>query len=193
MQITRWVLLTTVGLAGGILCGLLLGIPLGELVNAMIVTGAVTSTVGLVLGALQSLGLREKRRWWILATTIGVGAGLAAGVVLVEQIGIALTGVRPNIARLGMPARAASFLVVGLLTGATLGFAQSLVLRMRHWTLISAAALAIAFVAGSLLVDTIGLRIASVAGFATFVFFAGAMFGAMTGVAFRATAVRPVK
>lgn len=180
MRITKWVLLTTAGLAGGILGGLLLGIPLGELVNAMIVTGAVTSTVGLVLGAMQSLGLRDRRGAWILATTIGVGAGLAAGVVLVEQIGIALTGVRPNIARLGMSARAASFLVVGLVTGATLGYAQWLVLRLRHWIAISTIALGIAFVLASLFVDAIGLRIATAAGFATFVLFAGAAFGAMT-------------
>src|SRR2546423_14116033 len=90
--------LTAAGLAGGLIAGVLAGMPLGKLVNAMIVTAAVTSIVGAVLGAFQAIGLRRvlhRPISWIVATVIGFGAGLAVGVVAIEQTGIWLTGHRP--------------------------------------------------------------------------------------------------
>ena len=184
----KWISLTTAGLAGGLIAGLLVGAPLGQIANAMIVTAAVTCLVGGVLGGFQAVGLRQLLRkpfWWIVATIIGVGAGLAAGVVLVEQIGILTTGVRPNLARLDTLMRAASFVTVGFVTGTVLGIAQWLVLRkqtlrVRHWVPASGVALAIAFSASSLLVDLSGLRIASATGVITFVLASGAAFGALT-------------
>jgi hypothetical protein len=188
MRIIQWTALTALGLAGGLIAGLLIGMPLGGLVNAMITTALVTCTVGGVLGSAQAIGLRRTLRkplWWIAATIAGLGLGLTAGVVLVEQVGILATGVRPNIARLGAAMRAASFITVGLVAGTILGLAQWVVLRaqasgVRHWIVASGAGLALAFAASSLLVDLSGLRIASAAGAATFVLLAGAGYGAAT-------------
>jgi hypothetical protein len=185
----KWTALTTIGLAGGILAGLFLGTPLGQIVkNAMIVTAGVTCIVGAVLGALQAIGLRKllsRPLWWVLATTVGIGVGLAAGVVLVEQVGTFATGTRPNLARLDTIMRATSFVAVGLVAGAVLGVSQWVVLRMqmrqiKYWVPASGIALAVAFAASSLLVDVSGLRIASAAGAVLFVLASGIAFGALT-------------
>jgi hypothetical protein len=162
--------------------------PLGDIVNAMVVTGVVTCFVGGVLGGAQAIGLRRmlpRPLWWILATTVGIGVGLAAGIVLVEQVGILSTGNRPSIARLTPGLRAASFVAIGLVAGTILGFAQWLVLRIqvprvRGWVPASGVALALALSAASLLVDLSGLGIASAAGFGAFVLASGVGFGALT-------------
>jgi hypothetical protein len=188
VNVPLWTTLTTVGLAAGLVAGLLVGKPLGEIANAMVVTAAVTCCVGGVLGTAQAFGLRSRLRapfWWILATMAGVGIGLAVGVVMVEQVGIVLTGSRPNIARLSSVARAFSLFVVGLTSGAFLGAAQMLVLRsqasgVKHWLPVTAAALATAFSASSLIVDLFQLRFASLPGVITFVLLAGIVFGAVT-------------
>jgi hypothetical protein len=154
----------------------------------MITTGAVTCVVGGVLGSSQAIALRGRLRsplWWIVATIIGAGIGLAAGVVVVEQVGIFATGNRPNIAQLNAVVRAASLVGVGLIAGIFLGVAQWLVLRVqipqvKYWVLASGCALATAFSASSLLVDLAGFRIASASGGMTFVLLSGAAFGLMT-------------
>ncbi|SRR5712692_5059831 len=192
----KWTALTTIGLAGGILAGLFLGMPLGQIANAMIVTAAVTCIVGGVLGSLQAIGLRKllpRPLWWVLATTIGIGIGLAAGVVLVEQVGTFATGTRPNIARLDTIMRATSFVALGLVAGTVLGISQWFVLRMqmrqiKYWVPASGIALAVAFSASSLLVDLSGLRIASAAGAVIFVLASGIAFGALTSWPLRRTA-----
>lgn len=184
----QWTLLTTLGLAGGLVAGVLLGMPLGQIANAMVVTAAVTCLVGGVLGSSQAVGLRRRLRnpfWWILATIIGVGFGLAAGVVVVEQVGILTTGSRPNIAQLNTVMRASSFVAVGFIAGTFLGIAQWLVLRIqmpqvKYWVLASGLALAVAFSASSLLVDLAGFRIASASGGVMFVLLSGVTFGIMT-------------
>ena len=47
---TQWTLLTTLGLAGGMLTALVVGKPIGKIVGAMLVTAILTSLVGAVLG-----------------------------------------------------------------------------------------------------------------------------------------------
>jgi len=188
INVPLWTLLTTLGLAAGLMAGLLAGKPLSEIANAMIVTAAVTCCVGAVLGTLQTFGLKRVLRapfWWILATMIGLGIGLAFGVVIVEQVGILITGTRPNIGRLGSLLRAFNLFVVGGTSGAFLGLAQMLVLRkqaagVKHWLPVTTAALAIAFSASSLAVDLFQLRFASLPGVITFVALAGTLFGAAT-------------
>ncbi|HYI11381.1 MAG TPA: hypothetical protein VEK57_20160 [Thermoanaerobaculia bacterium] len=188
VNVPVWTALTTAGLAIGLVAGLLVGMSLDQIVNAMVVTAAVTCCVGAVLGGFQAIGLRRVLHvplWWVAATIVGVGAGLAAGVVLVEQVGIALTGVRPNVARLGAGMRMLNMVVVGLTTGTFLGAAQSLVLRrqvpgVKHWPAITAIGLAVAFAASSLAVDLLRMRFASLAGVVTFVLLAGIAFGLLT-------------
>ena len=193
MRFARWTMLTTAGLAGGLIAGLLVGMPLGRIVNAMIVTAAVTTLVGAILGTFQAIGLRQllaRSSWWILATTIGLGTGLAAGVVTVEQIGIAATGNRPHLVALTPSLRAASFIVLGLVAGVILGFAQWIVFRqqkarVRSWIPASGFALAVAFAGSSALIDLAGLRIATAVGVTTFVIASGMAFGALTSLPLR--------
>jgi len=192
----RWTVLTTAGLAGGLIAGLLVGMPLGRLVNAMIVTASVTCVVGGVLGSFQAAGLRRllsKPLWWIAATIVGLGIGLALGVVTVEQAGILLTGNRPRIAQLGTATRAISFVVLGVIAGAVLGVAQSVVLRVqkskvRHWTMANGAALALALCLASLAVDVSGVRFASGIGVFSFLILSGVMFGGLTSWPLRSAA-----
>jgi len=188
VRTSHWVLLTTLGLAAGLLAGLVAGIPLDKIVNAMITTAAVTLVVGAVLGGFQAIGLRRvlaQPVWWVIATAVGIGIGLATGVVVVEQTGILLTGVRPNIARLTPLLRAASLVTVGVVTGTIAGALQSLVFRqqhldVKHWIAASGIGLALAFFASSYALEVIGLPFATLPGVIAFVVVAGAAFGALT-------------
>jgi hypothetical protein len=179
----QWTLLTAAGLALGLTAGVLAGIPLGQVLNAMIVTALVVSIAGAILGAFQAFGLPARRAWWIAATTAGAAIGLALGVVTVEQVGKFITGTPPRIALLSTSMRALSFVALGLIAGTTLGLAQWLVLRIRHWAVICGAALGVAFSVASLLLN------GSVPGRIAFVVVAGLMFGAMTSWPLRRTRV----
>jgi hypothetical protein len=193
----EWTLLTMVGLSAGLIGGLLVGMSLKEVVNAMIITGVVTCVVGGGVGGFQAVGLRRllgRPVLWTVATIIGIGVGLAAAVVLVEQVGILATGERPNLARLSGPIRALSFVTVGLITGGVVGVMQWVVLRrgapgVKHWIPASAIALGVAFAGSSLLIDVVGLRIGSAAGAATFVIAAGFGFGALSAWPLRRASV----
>lgn len=174
---THWIVLTAAGLAGGLAAGAALGtVPL------------VIGVIGVVLGAFQAFGLRRllpKPLWWIAATMIGVGVGMALGVVLVQEIGILLTGLPLRIAQLSSAARAVSFVTVGLVAGTVVGIAQWMVLRtqrpaIKHWIVVCAAALAVAFCLASLFVDVAGIRYASGIGRFSFLLFAGLLFGSLT-------------
>jgi hypothetical protein len=188
IKIAEWTSLTTLGLAGGLVAGILVGMPLGQVVNAMIVTAVVTCLVGAVLGSVQAISLRSllpKPLWWILATIVGLGIGLAAGVAAVEQVGILMTGERPHLVQLSAPVRALSFVALGLVAGTLLGAAQALVFRwqvprIKNWVPVTAVGLAVAFSASSLIVDLAGVRFASLAGFIMFLFLSGISFGAVT-------------
>jgi hypothetical protein len=184
-EAAQWTLLTTAGLGGGILTALLVGKPIGKIVGAMLVTAILTALVGAVLGGMQAVWLRRlvaRPVRWIAATTGGVGIGLALGVVAIEQTGIFITGERPHVLQLSSPMRALSFLALGVITGLALGIAQWLVLHVRHWVITSAAGLAVAFTAASLLVDASLGGIASPAGLIAFVVISGALFGAATSL-----------
>jgi hypothetical protein len=185
---SRWIILTAIGLAGGLAAGTSLSMPLGRLVNVTITVAVAVAVTGAVLGAFQSAGLRRvlTRPWrWIAATTIGTGLGLAAGVILVQEISILLTGTPLRVAQLGPAMRAVSFIALGAIAGTMLGAAQWLVLRsegsaIRQWILVSAAALAAALCLASLLVDVTGLRYASAAGRFSFIILSGILFGVVT-------------
>src|SRR5206468_2603916 len=90
-----------------------------------------------------------------------------------------------NVARLTVPTRALSFVVLGLVAGLLLGAAQSLALRNRvprveHWIMTTAIGLAVSFASASLLLALARLNIASAAGFTMFVLISGCAFGAIT-------------
>src|SRR5437870_10390661 len=120
LNMAKWTLLTTIGLAGGIVIALLVGKPLDQLVGAMIVTAILTCLVGAVLGGMQAVYMRQllaRPIWWVVATVAGVGVGLAVGAVIVEQVGTLISGHRPRIVQLNPALRALSFAVLGLISG----------------------------------------------------------------------------
>ena len=183
----RWTLLTMLGLAAGIATALLLDRPVEAVVGMMLVTPILTFVAGAILGASQWLQLRSllsHTRLWVLATCIGLGVGLALGVVTVENVGRLLAGHRPNLFHLSVLWRAASLAALGLITGCALGAAQWLMVLRRQasltWIVKSAASLAIAFSLSSLVVDGLLGDISSAPGAISFVLLAGAIFGAGT-------------
>jgi hypothetical protein len=126
----------------------------------------------------------RRAAWWIPATCVGLGIGLAAGVVTVEQIGTLVAGHRPHLLGLGIGLRTLSLTAVGAIAGLCLGLAQGLVLRreapsVKAWAARSAAALGCAFGLASLAVAAAG-DLGSPRGFAVFVTVAGLLLGAGT-------------
>jgi hypothetical protein len=177
------------GLAVGVLAALVLGEPIEAVVGMMLVTPALTLLVGAVLGTSQWLDVRHRvarSRAWIPATCLGLGAGLALGVVIVELTGRFLTGGQVNVVRLGLGARALSLLVVGVTAGLCMGAAQWLAVLRRHgspasrWIGVSALALGLSFSASSLLVDALLGGIASPVGIVSLLLLTGLLFGAGT-------------
>jgi hypothetical protein len=185
----RWIAACTAGLVVGMGAALSLGRPIEAVVGMMLVTPILTFLVGASLGASQWLELRRSLRRaaaWIPATSLGLGLGLAAGVVTVEQIGTFVTGARPHVLGLGWGMRALSLAAVGAIAGLCLGLAQGLVLRrqvggaVRAWAARSAAALGAAFCLASLLVDGVIGGLGSPLGVGVFVTSAGLLLGAGT-------------
>ncbi|HWN45581.1 MAG TPA: hypothetical protein VNW71_25375 [Thermoanaerobaculia bacterium] len=80
--------------------------------------------------------------------------------------------------------RAVSFVVLGVVSGLCLGFAQRLMLRKAllpsNWPILSACGLGLGFPAGSLVADTVLSGLASPAGLITLVLVAGAALGTFT-------------
>lgn len=183
-----WTALTAVGLGTGMITALVLGGPIQAVVGMMLVTPILTGLVGAILGASQSLQLKSllSRPWaWVIATGSGLGIGLAAGVVVVEQGGRWLAGHPVNVVSLSTLDRAVSFAVIGLVAGLALGFCQQLVLSrqapaVKGWIVTTALALCLAFSSASFVVDSLLSGIASPRGVVGFVLGAGLIFGALT-------------
>lgn len=180
-----WTLLSALGLSLGIVAALVFGDPIGAVVGMILVTPVLTGIVGAALGTSQWVVLRRRianARWWIPASAIGLGTGLAVGVVLVEQIGWAVTGGQVNVRSMDVSTRALSMAVVGLVSGLCLGAAQKLVLRGRSggWLGMSTLGLGVALVTCSLAADFLFGGLASPVGFIGFVLVAGLVAGAIT-------------
>ncbi len=192
----RWTALTAIGLGVGFVAALVLGGPIGAVVGMMLVTPILTGLVGALLGTSQSVQLGSllvRPGAWILATCAGLGIGLAAGVVVVENGGRLLAGHAVNVVRLSPFQRAVSFAVIGLVAGLAVGLCQQLVLHrqapaVRGWILTTTLALGLAFPVASLLVDSLLSGIASPIGVLGFVLGAGLIFGALTAIPLRRAA-----
>lgn len=192
----RWTAVTTLGLASGVSLALALEDPVGALVGMILLTPVLTLLAGTVLGALQWIELRHHLRSagrWMSSTALGLGTGLAVGVVAIEVVGELLVGHPLRILQLGAADRALTFLILGLISGACLGSIQRLFLRKisllpRSWPLLTAAGLGLGFPAGSLLADLLPGEFASMAGLLTLVLVAGAVLGAFTARPFSRTA-----
>jgi len=186
--IVRWALLTMLGLAAGIIAGIVLDRPIEAVVGMMLITPVLTLLAGGVLGASQWLQLRsllDKSRLWVVATCVGFGIGLTLGVVTVESVGRLLSGHRPSLFRLSMTERAASFAVLGIITGLSVGTAQWIIVlrrqfQSRQWIATSAISLGLGFSLSSLIVDGLLGGIATPVGIFSFVLMTGLIFGVGT-------------
>lgn len=198
MKTLWWTVLTMIGLTAGVSAALVLGEPIERVVGMILVTPVLTALVGVVLGAAQWLQLRRlvevSPLRWVLGTCLGLGAGLAGGVVLVEQVGRLLTGEQVRLLALEPLTRAGSFAVVGAVAGLLLGAGQALALRRtapRGWATTSAAALAIGFPLSSLLVDSLLGGLASPQGLLVFLAGSGLALGAVTAYPLRRCSETP--
>jgi len=176
-----WTVLTVLGLLAGLALALPLGVPIFAVLGAMVGTPVVLGIVGLSLGTAQWPVIRRhisSSGWWIVGSTLGMAVGLTLGVTLVEQIGRAVVHGQINFRVLGVPARATSFGIIGLVAGAALGLAQWLVLR-RHtanctqWIRVNALSLGAGLASGSLLADAAVRRSGSFASTAILLLIAG--------------------
>jgi hypothetical protein len=182
----RWAALTACGLAAGIGMALVLQDPVEALVGMILLTPVLTLVVGASLGASQWLELRsrlESSGRWITATALGLGIGLAVGIVAIEVVGQALLGHPVRLLQQTPLARAVAMLIVGFVSGGVLGAAQLLLFRKKLtaiWPLLSACGLGLGFAAGSLLAQVVAGGIASATGAAVLVVTAGVFLGMLT-------------
>lgn len=184
----RWIALSALGLSAGVGIAVVLEDPIGAVVGMVLVTPALTLLAGAVLGAVQWIELRrhvELAGRWLLSTALGLGIGLAAGVVLLEVVGELLTGHPMRLLQQEPLPRALCFLILGAVSGLCLGFAQRLMLRRAprlpsNWPLLSACGLGLGFPAGSLLADTALSGLTSPAGLIALVVVSGAVLGSFT-------------
>lgn len=184
----RWIAFTTLGLSAGVGIAFALQDPIEALVGMILVTPAVTLLAGAILGAVQWIELRrhlDLAGRWLLSTALGLGTGLAVGVVAIEVVGQTLLGHPMRLMQLAPAGRALTFLILGVISGLCLGLAQRLLLRKsprlpRNWPLLSACGLGAGFPAGSLLADTLLTGIATPAGFIALVVVSGLVLGSFT-------------
>jgi hypothetical protein len=184
----RWIALSALGLSAGVGIAVALEDPIDALVGMVLVTPVLTLLAGGILGAVQWIELRrhiERAGRWLLSTALGLGFGLAAGVVLLEVVGELLTGHPMRLLQQEPLPRALSFLILGAVSGLCLGFAQRLMLRKTphlpsNWPLLSACGLGLGFPAGSLLADTVMSGLTSPAGLIVLVVVSGAVLGSFT-------------
>jgi hypothetical protein len=184
----RWIALTTLGLASGVGIALALEDPINALVGMILLTPVLTLLAGTVLGAVQWIELRHRVHAagrWLLSTAVGLGAGLAAGIVALEVVGELLLGHPLRLLRLEPSGRALCFLILGLISGACLGLTQRLLLRRtsclpKSWPWLSAAGLGVGFPLGSLLADLLVAEFASATGLLILVLVTGLVLGSFT-------------
>jgi hypothetical protein len=184
----RWVLLCGLGLGAGLAAGLGLASPVQALVGMMLVTPAVLALAGSLFGAAQWLALWRDLRagaLWVAASALGLGAGLTAGVVLVEVTGRAITGGQVRLLSLGPLGRLGGLALAGAVAGLAVGLAQRLALRGRvsvsaWWPVWCALGFGVGLPSGGLAAELLPGGLRHPAGFLTFLVLAGLVVGAVT-------------
>lgn len=181
----RWPIFTSLGLAAGVGAGLVLQRPIEALVGMILVTPVVTLLVGLLLGVGQWFEVRHHLKAshrWLLATALGLGAGLAVGVVAVELGGQLVLGRPLRLTSSSPLLQSLSMLIVGGVAGGMLGCVQRLWIRAlpRQWPLFSALGLGLGLALGSLVANALAGTISSPIGLALRVSLTGVIHGIST-------------
>jgi len=185
----RWILLSTTGLTAGLALGLRLAMPIQALVGMMLVTPVALAVTGSVLGASQAFATRRQAREavpWIIATALGVAAGMTLGIVGVEAAGRALTGGPVRLVALEPLGRFLGLTLVGCMTGLAVGLAQRVSLRQRstadgvRWLAATVIGFGLGLPVGGLAADVFVGGLGSTAGFGLFVLAAGLIVASAT-------------
>lgn len=182
--------ITALGLATGAatLVGSMAGVAVGrwvpDWVGGELMLPVVGAVLGLVLGTSQWLLLRRllaMRPSWIVGTALGAAAGLTAGTVMVEMLGLE---------KRYLPHELVAMAVVGAFLGASIGWLQwrfglRALPRPQAWVMVNAAALAIGLTSGALLA-TVGFGdLRTLAGLVTLATTAGCALGCAGSLASR--------
>ncbi len=129
----RWVLACGAALGAGLALAVALAGPLQLLVGMMLVTPAMLALAGAVFGGGQWLtgrwGGAQGALRWVIATTLGISAGMTVGIVAVEVLGRAVTGEQIRLVSIGPLGLALSLALIGVATGSAMGLTQWLAAR----------------------------------------------------------------
>ncbi len=142
-QAFGWLLACTTGIAGGLTALLAIGPVAGSLIAMALIVPFAGLLVGAGLGVGQSISLRGDGRW-VALTAVAAAIGLTASTWLVEIVGF-----QPR----HLPHEMIALAMIGSVTGAFIGFLQSLapwVRRVSAWRLGTAAGGGIGCIAGGL-------------------------------------------
>lgn len=184
----RWVLLSGLGMGGGLALGLGLAVPIESLVGMMLVTPITLTIAGSVFGTGQWLAIGCGRRpgaRWVAASAIGLGVGMTLGIVLVETVGRLITGEQVRLVALSTLGSAAGLALVGLVTGLILGTSQWIALRkvamlQPRWIAYCSFAFALGLPVGSLASELFVGGLRSFQGSSVFLLVAGLTVGGLT-------------
>lgn len=186
----RWMALTALGLAVGMVAGFALGAPTEAIVGMMFVVTVIGAIVGGVFGTVQSFALppRVPRRVsWSLASAAGMAIGLTVGTVGAELFDFE----KGNAVHEGL-----AIAIIGGGAGACVGIAQFWVLRRRVaaaglWIPACALASGLGFLLGGLAALGLVGTFRSLAGLAILGLVGGISTGAFSGVVLRRLASAP--
>jgi hypothetical protein len=185
--LARWILFSCFGLSAGIALALSVADPVEKLVGMLLVTPVVLIIAGTVFGGSQWLAIWRLHRTglaWIVVTGIAVGVGMTVGIVAVEIFGRAITGEPMRLFGGSGMVRNISLLVIGFITGLSVGVSQWAVMRQQlrgsYWILLTTIAFAIGFPSGAIAADFAPGGLKSIMGFVLFVAIAGFIVGSVT-------------
>lgn len=191
MRFVLWAALSALGLGVGLAVSLGLATPLQAVVGMMLVTPITLTLAGSMLGASQALAIpRMDRRGfrWVVATALGLGLGMTAGIVTLEGIGRFLTGETLRLVGLSPSLRFVGLGFVGVVTGVIVGLAQRLAtlplrLRKRGWVLASVLGFGLGLPGGGLAADLLAGGLRNPLGFGIFLGASGLLMGLITAKA----------
>ena len=164
-----WILLTTIGMAAGLLTVLTLGPRVEPFLAMMLLLPAAGFAIGTGLGLGQFVSRREVGIGWVVLTSAGVSVGLTALSVVVESFGLTKGYLPHDLSALAM---------IGFGTGWIVGWLQQRQIRL--WWVLVAIGMSLGSVLGGLLATVVAPGIRSPAGFLLIATSAGLVLATIT-------------